>query len=1033
MFHLFLAISVLLVLVVGNFSAAQDDPANQIELNIKALNVENSHVRERAAHALAEIGPAAVPALVAAMGDPNWAVREGAARALGDMGSPAAPALPALIKALDDENIWVQWWAGSALVRIGPPAVPLLVIALGDKNAEVRRGAAAALGEIRPATGAVLAALIAALRDGSGNVRSQAAISISKMGSIAEAAVPTLMETLKDPEPDVRGQAAQALGQTGLDGESAVPALIEALRDAEPAVRGQAAQALALIATALQDTGVVGAVGVLRQARDALAAHQDAGVREYVAPVRRTVAYLELQEPSYVIDEIIPWMEMHPTITAAVVLVPAWLLSCLSLSLLLLWIHPIAILHINDALRPLELTLPDRIGGMKIALRHLLLFGFLNYRPRVLDAWVARHVDAARRKFKRKRTVHERSVYVPVSVELDRKVIPELRGQHLRSIFGVRGTGRLLIWGEGGAGKTSLACQIALWGISDRPDERPASHRALPVLIERELDFEVAEGKDPFTETVRGDLSKLISAPVSENLITALLEQGRVLVIVDHMSEMTEANRNRVRPDVPDFPAASLIVTSRLEEKLGNVSSNSLKPMRVTGDYLFEFMGAYLRAQGVREWFPDREFGPAGARIAELVGERPVTVLLVKLYLDRMIETKRRQGDLDREMPESIPSLMLYYLNDINAAVREDVRRDARAVHRDAEAIAWACLKESLWPEFASIDSASKPALAAIDSEGVDARLDYLERRLGLIETREPKRDKVRFLLDPVAEYLAGLHLVERYRADEGQWRKFLKRTDAKSADLKAIRGFLLAVRDCCLAQKADEAVPEFLPDEIAKRAGLDLETLEQARVRERVARYTAQLKAFDPKDRRIAAEALMEIGTAAESAIAELIKALKDEDGQVRHNAVLALWNIGSESSVPALVEVLRDSNALVRADAAVALRQVGPQAKGVVPALVRNLNDEDDWVRVTTAEVLGDIGPAAELAVPALIDALKDPDVRVRRAAACALGQIGPAARPALPALSAALKDEDAGVSGQAAEAMGAIEDAGRLAQHS
>jgi hypothetical protein len=410
---------------------------------------------------------------------------------------------------------------------------------------------------------------------------------------------------------------------------------------------------------------------------------------------------------------------------------------------------------------------------MTVSLRHLLLIGVLNHRPRVLDAWVSRHVRKARRNFERKRTVDERSVHVPVPVHLDKETVPELKGQHLRGVLGA-GTGRLLIWGEGGSGKTSIACRIARWAMADAPDQRPAPHWMLPVLIERELDFEVGAGKDPFTETVHGDLETLIEARVSNDLLAALLERRRVLVIVDHLSEMTEMTRGRVRPDVPGFPASALIVTSRLEERLGDRPKAALQPMRVTGDYLFEFLGAYLRARGVRAEFPDREFGLAGTRIADLVGERAVTVLLVKLYLDRLIEIKQRQGDVDKDMPRNIPSLMLQYLNDVNRGVPERERRDPRAVHRDAQALGMACLEERFVLAPASLDQAVRPALAAIDPEEIPERLDYLERRLRLIETIEPERDRVRFLLDPVAEYLAGLHLVERYKGDPDQWRKFL-------------------------------------------------------------------------------------------------------------------------------------------------------------------------------------------------------------------------------------------------------------------
>lgn len=813
------------------------------------------------------------------------------------------------------------------------------------------------------------------------------------------------IKALQAEDPRDRLGAATTLGKIGSAAEPAIPALLDRLQDGDADVREEAARALALIATDLQDTGAVGAVSTLRKARNAIAAHQDSRVREHVATVRRAVAYFELQQPSYESETVVAWIQTHPNISATIALISICLAGSLSLLLFLLWVRPIAILRVNDTLRALEFTLPPALGGMKVALRHLVLVGFVNYRPSVLDAWVAHHADVARQNFRLKRTVDERSVHVPVPVELDGKIIPELRGADLERIFSTRGTGRLLIWGEGGIGKTSLACQIARWGIEHAPEKRPTPHRMLPVLIERELDFEVAEGKNAFTETVRGDLAKLIGAPVSEDLLEALLDQRRVLVIVDHMSEMTEATRQLVRPDVSNFPAAALIVTSRFEEQLGDVPKHLLKPMRVAGDYLFGFLDAYLRMREARELFLDVEFLEARSRIVELLGDRPVTVLFIKLYLDRLIETKRRQGDLDTEMPQSVPSLILAYLNNINSAIPAEIRRDSRAVHQDAGAVAWACLKERFLPAAASIDGAVGPALAGIDPENVYERLGYLERRLHLIETVEPERDRVHFLLDPVAEYLAGLHLVDIYKSDETQWREFLAQADMAPGGFEAGRGFMLAVRDCCLARREHVPLPEFLADQLTRRAAVPA---------------LAELLTDKSVDTRImAADAFVQMGPLAEAAEPALIRALKDDDKFVRRKAAGILGAIGSkvEETVPALIEALQDEDAFVRRRAAEALGRIGPAAVSAVPALIEALRDESEICREKAAVALGQIGPATEGVVPALITALEDyyPDVRWQ--AAVALGNIGPAAEAAVSALRAGLNDPMAGDSMSAA----------------
>ncbi len=128
--------------------------------------------------------------------------------------------------------------------------------------------------------------------------------------------------------------------------------------------------------------------------------------------------------------------------------------------------------------------------------------------------------------------------------------------------------GKRSLYGEGGSGKTSLACQIASWAMSDIPEERLCKHQMLPILLEEEFNFKVAEGKQVFLEAIRGALRDLIDAEdaLSEELLEQLLRKRRLLVIVDRFSEMSEATRNLIHPESPDFPVNALVVTS-LPEK----------------------------------------------------------------------------------------------------------------------------------------------------------------------------------------------------------------------------------------------------------------------------------------------------------------------------------------------------------------------------------------------------------------------------------------------------------------------------------
>ncbi len=79
-----------------------------------------------AAGSLAQIGPAAIPALKEALVDDNPQVRRQAAQALGKMGPDAAPAVSELTHALSDADPTVREAAAQALGKIGPAAAPAI-------------------------------------------------------------------------------------------------------------------------------------------------------------------------------------------------------------------------------------------------------------------------------------------------------------------------------------------------------------------------------------------------------------------------------------------------------------------------------------------------------------------------------------------------------------------------------------------------------------------------------------------------------------------------------------------------------------------------------------------------------------------------------------------------------------------------------------------------------------------------------------------------------------------------------------------
>jgi hypothetical protein len=180
---------------------------------------------------------------------------------------------------------------------------------------------------------------------------------------------------------------------------------------------------------------------------------------------------------------------------------------------------------------------------------------------------------------------------------------------------------------------------------------------------------------------------------------------------------------------------------------------------------------------------------------------------------------------VDAELPETIPDLMLQYLNELN---RKEPKLDDRSVHAAAKKIAWECLRQTFRPSPASVEAILQTLGGNSEAE---ARLDYMEKKLHLVQCLGTGRDRVKFSLDPLAEYLAGLYILEKNGDSEQRWQEFLGQVDGVTGAPGAINGFLLAVRDCCLAKAREAGISSAaagrlrsVAEELGRRSGLDAE-----------------------------------------------------------------------------------------------------------------------------------------------------------------------------------------------------------------
>lgn len=218
---------------------------------------------------------------------------------------------------------------------------------------------------------------------------------------------------------------------------------------------------------------------------------------------------------------------------------------------------------------------------------------------------------------------------------------------------------------------------------------------------------------------------------------------------------------------------------------------------------------------------------------------------------------------------------------------------------------------------------------------------------------------------------------------------------------------------DMLLFSRNEEAVTAFIdclthPSEAVRAdAAISLRSVGAAGERS-VPHLIERLSDGSPNVAIQSAATLGTLGTMARSAIPALVDVFRDDFGELRQEAALALARIGAES-IPALQTALRDENARVRLGAIIAMHYLGRRAVPTMPDVIRAVHDEDQAVRRRAVMVLANFGTDAQVAVPDLMECLNSSDASLQVDAAATLAGIGPPAQPAVPVLLALLDHDE------------------------
>jgi hypothetical protein len=300
-----------------------------------------------------------------------------------------------------------------------------------------------------------------------------------------------------------------------------------------------------------------------------------------------------------------------------------------------------------------------------------------------LDAMARRCLEGVKSSFLRLQEVRERAVHVPLKVRMGlygqaerdwRECVPE--PGDFQAVVAAPDSQLLLLWEEGGAGKTSLAFAIARWAL----EGKLADHPLLPILLDP---AELVPG-DSVVERVHGFLRHRGGPDLDLDQVEELLRQKRVMLILDHFSELSDRERQWAHAQLP--AQALVLLTTRLREDGEDFhrrgwSVTQVQPQRLrSSEELFAFFEHYLQAKELIEpgSTTDPLFTADNQRdtkdlLQRMVGTKEITVLLAWMVIEKALKHVRDGGV--ELLPSSVPQLMRNYVNDIDKTIPEEGRR----------------------------------------------------------------------------------------------------------------------------------------------------------------------------------------------------------------------------------------------------------------------------------------------------------------------------------------------------------------------
>ena len=415
---------------------------------------------------------------------------------------------------------------------------------------------------------------------------------------------------------------------------------------------------------------------------------------------------------------------------------------------------------------------------------------------RVQNAWVKAFTDTVEERFKANEITQLRSFYVPLPVitrdglneKPDEKILGEIFNTK-RSI--------IQIIGPGGSGKTSLAIEIGKWIIASTRNKKSGWVPRLPILLETDT-------TDLLKEITRMLRSWKNDYAIHEDFVKMLLQNQRLVIIVDSLSEKPVAIQEYFKTLHGDTPANALIITARQRVNLQAGDSTYLYPTPLNSNNLLYFITSYLNDVGNHPLQQSREQLAFAEKIVSIIegnNNMPrVTPVLVKLIIEIAL---KKEGTDERdfqtvldEMPDSIPDVYYQYLVHVNPMLQTAANYlPKQELLKIAELLGRLSLGDNFLPQDFLEEAARKEISRMYPNLPGDPVQRFIDN--GILTRRESLATSyLRFNIDTLAEYLGASKLYDDNNTSPEQLSAFMVTVNSLGDGAKEFKMAFYQIRD---------------------------------------------------------------------------------------------------------------------------------------------------------------------------------------------------------------------------------------------